>query len=80
MGKENGIEEKLQLKKFELDKIEQKLRSLASKRSGLVKEIKLLEMEKKNIEYKELEISLVESGLSLSELIKKIRKEGQTMS
>lgn len=80
MGKENGIEEKLQLKKIELDKIEQKLRSLASKRSGLVKEIKLLEMEKKNIEYKELEISLVESGLSLSELIKKIRKEGQTMS
>ena len=72
--------EKIYEKKMSLEKIDKKIKNLTIKKSELIKELKILEMEEKTKQYQLLEISLKESGMTLSSLIETIKeKEGEIM-
>ena len=68
--------EKINEKKMSLEKVDKKIKSLTSKKNELIKELKILEMEEKTKQYQLLEISLKESGMTLSSLIATIKKKG----
>ena len=68
--------EKINEKKMSLEKVDKKIKSLTSKKNELIKELKILEMEEKTKQYQLLEISLKESGMTLSGLIATIKKKG----
>ncbi|WP_343009767.1 hypothetical protein [Clostridium celatum] len=68
--------EKIYEKKMSLEKIDKKIKNLTIKKSELIKELKILEMEEKTKQYQLLEISLKESGMTLSSLIATIKKKG----
>ena len=66
--------EKIAIKREELEKLEVKIKKLNQKRNRLVKDIELLEMQQKTEQYAALEISLMEKGLSISQLIEQLNK------
>ena len=68
--------EKIYEKKMSLEKIDKKIKNLTIKKSELIKELKILEMEEKTKQYQLLEISLKESGMTLSSLIETIKEKG----
>ena len=68
--------EKIYEKKMSLEKIDKKIKNLTIKKRELIKELKILEMEEKTKQYQLLEISLKESGMTLSSLIATIKKKG----
>ena len=68
--------EKINEKKMSLEKVNKKIKSLTSKKNELIKELKILEMEEKTEQYEKLELSLKESGMTLSSLIATIKEKG----
>lgn len=70
------LKERIDEKKMSLEKIDKKIKNLTSKKNELTKELKILEMEEKTEQYAVLEVSLKESGMSLSSLIAEIKKKG----
>lgn len=68
--------EKIYEKKMSLEEIDKKIKKLTIKKSEFMKELKILEMEEKAKQYQLLEISLKETGMTLSNLIETIKEKG----
>lgn len=65
--------EKLAVKQEELKKVETKIKKLNEKKTKLMNEIKILEMEAKSEQYAALEITLSEKGMSITELLETLK-------
>lgn len=72
---QKSTDEKIDCKLNEIEKINNKIKNLITKKNILIKELKVLQAEKKSEEYRELEISLRDKGITLNELLENIKKK-----